>query len=224
MLLHIFNTGNRFSAVKKQLIPARLWVSLLLTALMVSSGPVPAQTGKLPEGRDISVQVEQLEEGEQISLSAAVRIMAPAETVWKVLVDCMQALEYVPDIQECEVLRSGIDDEGGHYDITRHRLKPYFFLPGVESVFRADYHYPRRIRFHKAGGELEHFSGAWVFETGCDGQTVLHYRASVDLHRHLSQRAQARILRRDVPQMLERLRELSEAAVSQGRDQDEQRS
>lgn len=150
-------------------------------------------------------------EGEQqVRLSAAVQINALAETVWAVLLDCQQALEYIPDIRECEILDSGVDAQGLAYDVTMHRLKPYFFLPSVESIFRASYQKPLLIEFRKQRGDLESFMGNWRFEQEGENATVLHYQASVHLSKRLGQRNEMRILLRDIPDMLKKLRELAE--------------
>ncbi len=182
--------------------------SLVLFALILAL-PSPADAEVLPEGREVLLSV--VPQGEQhVMLSAAIRIHAVAETVWTVLVDCHQALEYVPDIRECQILDSGVDKNGYPFDITMHRLKPYFFLPSVKSVFLASYQQPVLIEFQKQGGDLESFMGSWRFEADAESQTVLYYEAVVNLSKRLSQRAEMRILRRDIPKMLNKLRELVE--------------
>lgn len=201
MLLHIYNVSNRFNVYQ-------LVFSLILFAPVLTL-PSLANPEALPEGREVVLDV--VPEGEQqVMLSAVIRIDALVERIWAVLLDCQQALEYVPDIRECQILDSGVDKDGRPFDITMHRLKPYFFLPSVKSVFLASYQKPMLIGFKKQGGDLESFTGSWRFEPDADNQTVLYYEAIVNLSKRMGQRAEIRILRRDIPKMLKKLRELAE--------------
>jgi len=139
-----------------------------------------------------------------------VLIDAERTLVWSLLVDCQQALEYVPNMRACEVRDSGIAEDGHAFDLTYHRVKPYFFLPAVENLFRADYLPPEQIRFRKAGGDLVHFQGSWQFHASAEQQTLLQYDAEVDLRASVNVRGERRMIRKDVGEMLARLKHLSE--------------
>ena len=139
-----------------------------------------------------------------------VLINAERTLVWSVLTDCDQAMYYVPQIRECEVRASGSDESGHAYDLTYHRVKPYFFLPAVENLFRATYLPPEQIRFRKTGGDLVHFQGRWQFHAPAKQQTLLHYDAEVDLRASVNVRGERRMIRKDVGELLTRLKQLSE--------------
>ncbi len=166
----------------------------------------------LPDGRQPLVTIDSLPDSPHLELSAVIRVAAPPALVWDILVDCREALKYVPDIRECEVLQSGVDLQGNVFDITRHRIKPYFFLPGVNSIFRANYYRPHQIEFYRQGGDLEFFRGNWRFFEIDANETLLHYQATVDLHKRLSPQSELRTLRRNLPKMLKRLRRQAETA------------
>ena len=139
-----------------------------------------------------------------------VLINAERALVWSVLIDCDQAMHYVPQMRECEVRASGSDESGHAYDLTYHRVKPYFFLPAVDNLFRATYLPPEQIRFRKTGGDLMHFQGRWQFHAPAVQQTLLHYDAEVDLRASVNARGERRMIRKDVGELLARLKQLSE--------------
>ncbi|GAB4123907.1 MAG: hypothetical protein Tsb0027_22060 [Wenzhouxiangellaceae bacterium] len=144
-----------------------------------------------------------------------VLIKAQRELVWSLLVDCDRALDYVPNMRACEVRDSGKSEAGHAFDITYHRVKPYFFLPAVENVFRADYLPPEQIRFRKAGGDLVHFQGSWQFLAPAEQQTLLRYDAEVDLRASVNVRGERRMIRKDVREMLAAIRQMAEQAATQ---------
>lgn len=139
-----------------------------------------------------------------------VLINAERALVWSVLIDCDQAMHYVPQMRECEVRASGSDESGHAYDLTYHRVKPYFFLPAVDNLFRATYLPPEQILFRKTGGDLVHFQGRWQFHAPAEQQTLLHYDAEVDLRASVNVRGERRMIRKDVGELLTRLKQLSE--------------
>jgi len=137
-----------------------------------------------------------------------VEIEAPRETVWKILIDCDKALEYVPDMEACRVLESG----PGH-DITLHKVDPSWLLPSVSYRFRADYRHPSHIRVTLKGGDIDYMRGHWVFLARGPNCTWLGYRAAVDYGWMASRAYERDSLAEDVPEMMRRLRDLAEAAV-----------
>jgi len=138
--------------------------------------------------------------------------------VWSVLVDCQQALEYVPNMRECEVRDRGTDADGHGFELTYHRIKPYFFLPAVENIFHAVYLPPEQIRFRKAGGDLVHFQGRWVFQAAAAHKTLLHYDAEVDLRASVNVTGERRMIRKDVREMLLQLKRQVELLAAEETD------
>ncbi len=239
MLLHNFNGCKPFGLSVRQFA-----VVLLCQAFLLSVGMAQAQSqsealpadqkirevakltaaasenpdelpSRLPQGSEVVIDLQPEQDSSRVNLSASLFVAGSPEKTWAVLVDCDHAMNYVPAIRECEVLQSGIDPHGITFDITRHRIKPYFFLPSVENIFRANYNHPESIEFYRQGGDLMFFRGSWRFFKSMDGQTLVHYQAQVDLHKRLNQRAEMRRLRRDVPKMLKSLRKQVENSLQQ---------
>ncbi len=190
--------------------PGWLALGAFLLASVPTATAADEQHQALPENRAILLELETADNSPLVMLRAAIRIKASREQVWAVLVSCEQALRYVPDIRECRVMEQGETADEQPFEIILHRLKPYFFLPSVNNIFRAEYYWPERIEFHRQGGELQAFQGSWHFVAIADDETVLYYQASVNLSKNLGQRGEMRILKRDVPQLLGKLRELVE--------------
>jgi ribosome-associated toxin RatA of RatAB toxin-antitoxin module len=143
---------------------------------------------------------------------AWVLIAAPRQTVWDILLDCDQARNYVPDMRECVIRHSGKTAAGNDFDITYHRVKPFFFMASVENVFQAEYLPPDSIRFHRVAGDLVHFTGLWQFTELSANSMLLHYEAELDLRAAVDVGGERPLIRNDVRSMLKRLKLLSEQA------------
>lgn len=214
MLLHIFSKLNQPNVF---ILFFNLMVLVFTFDGQADEGNVSNKQGEsavlftdAPEAREVLVSIKPIDDSDLLHITASIRIAAERMKVWDVLTSCEQAMEYVPDIRSCKVLQSGVDSQGVPFDITKHHLKPYFFLPGVDSIFRADYQKPKQVSFYRQGGDMAFFKGEWRFVDSTDDETILFYDATVDLHRRLGQRSEQRILQRDLPQMLKKLRELVE--------------
>jgi len=222
MLLHILIIIKHNSRLVLSMLLCSLW-SCFVVAQQVQAEDFlqfePSGNNQtliaLPEGSEPIVVIKAIADTQRVQLSAVIKIAAAVAVVWDTLVSCDKALQYVPDIRECEVLQTGIDQQGNAFDITRHRIKPYFFLPSVNSIFRANYQRPEHIEFYRQGGDLRFFRGQWQFIESDTDETLLYYQATVDLHKRLNQRSEMRILNRDVPRMLMDLRELAESILTE---------
>lgn len=221
MLLHIFLKLNR-SNVFLLLFNLTIFILLLTLAFdgQTDEGNASREQAdsvvlltSTPEAREVLVSIKRIDDSDLLHITASIRIAAERVAVWRVLTSCEQAMNYVPDIRSCEVLQSGVNSQGTSFDITKHHLKPYFFLPGVDSIFRADYQKPKQISFYRQGGDMAFFKGEWTFVDSADDETILFYDATVDLHRRLGQGSEKRILQRDLPKMLKELRKLVEQDV-----------
>ncbi len=181
-----------------------------------SADEAPLDTDALLAG-DVVLRLAAMDD-DTLLVRGWVLIEASRKQVWDVLLDCDQALDYVPNMRACEVLASGIGDDGHRYDITHHRVKPYFFLPAVDNLFRATYMPPARIRFAKAGGDLVRFAGNWWFHALGRQRTLLCYQARVDLRASVSARGERYMVRKDVSEMLRRLKRQAERAAARHAD------
>jgi polyketide cyclase/dehydrase/lipid transport protein len=143
-------------------------------------------------------------------IRAAVRILAPAETVWSVMTDCKQARAFVPGLRRCRRVDGAAD--GSWADI-EHEVRYSWLLPAVSYVFRADYDRPRRIDFRRISGDLKEEEGAWLLLPSPDASaTVVEYEVYLDPGFWIPQFLVNRSLRKDLPAALAGLRERAENA------------
>jgi len=191
--------------MRRPLDPTR---SLALAALLALAAAGAALAAGGPElGR---AERARLLEGEVVvstatperprAVAAAVLVDAPVERVWKVMVDCPHAPEFVPGMRECRVLEHADD-----HDVIQHRVKIFSFLPEVRYTFRADYRPRERIDFARTGGDLRAMEGSWTLAR-LEGKTLVRYSVYLDPGFLVPQWAVRRALRSDLPKLLLALR------------------
>lgn len=139
-------------------------------------------------------------EGEK-AVGAAVWIHEARETVWRVMVDCQQAPEFVPGMRSCRVL-----EEDGHVARIEHRVKPMLLLPELTYVFRVEHHPHEWIRFRRVSGALREMIGEWRLRSDRGG-TVVSYTVVLDPGFALPQWVVRRALKRSLPELLQALKE-----------------
>jgi len=143
-------------------------------------------------------------------IRAAVRILAPADTVWGVMIDCNEATAYVPGLRRCRRIDGAAD--GSWADI-EHEVRYSWLLPTIDYVFRARYERPHRIDFRRVSGDLKEEEGAWLLLPSPDASaTIVEYEVYVDPGFWIPQFLLSRSLRRDLPAALAGLRERAESA------------
>jgi len=136
---------------------------------------------------------------------AAVRIPAPAETIWSVMTDCAEALQYVPGLRRCRRIDGAAD---GRWEDIEHEVRYSWLLPGVRYVFRAQYERPHRMDFHRVSGDLKTVEGTWLLTGTRDGTaTLVEYAVYVDPGFWTPQFLVTQTLRKDVSAVLSGLRE-----------------
>ncbi|HEX3699664.1 MAG TPA: SRPBCC family protein [Phenylobacterium sp.] len=109
-------------------------------------------------------------DGESGLIQAAIDVAAPAETVFRVITDCELAAKMVDSLKSCRVLER---DPAGRWDV-REEVSKMTFVPSVTNVFRSDYDPPAEVRFHRVGGDLRVFEGAWRIEPHGHGVRVFY--------------------------------------------------
>jgi ribosome-associated toxin RatA of RatAB toxin-antitoxin module len=183
-------------------------IGRLLLALLLVAGAFPAAAAELPP-RALSqldrgrpwVEVRPDPDGVSGLIRGAIDIAAPAEVVFAVIGDCELAPKMVDSLKSCRVLER---DPAGRWDV-REEISKMTFVPSVRNVFRSDYEPPTSVRFHRVGGDLKVFEGAWRIEPRGDGVRVFYEnRASTPFRvpGYLARLA----LRFEVPQALLALR------------------
>ncbi|HYM28666.1 MAG TPA: SRPBCC family protein [Steroidobacteraceae bacterium] len=144
------------------------------------------------------------------TVHAAVRIVAPADTIWKIMTDCQQAEVFVPGLRRCRRIDGAAD--GSWADI-EHEVRYSWMLPTVDYVFRAHYDRPRRIDFRRISGDLKEEEGAWLLMPAPDGSaTVVEYEVYLDPGFWIPHFLVTRSLRKDLPAALAGLRQRAEQA------------
>jgi len=135
---------------------------------------------------------------------AAVLIKARPEAIWAVMIDCREALGFVPGLRLCR--RIGGTPDGRRMEI-EEEIDYSWFLPTVHNFLRADCDRPRRIDFHRVSGDLKQEEGTWVLTPTADGAaTVVEYEMYLDPGFWIPQWLVNRTLRKDLPAALAGLR------------------
>jgi coenzyme Q-binding protein COQ10 len=160
-----------------------------------------SQLSQLKVG-EIIVYVQRSKGQQNGMVEALILIDAPAETIWKIMIDCPGAPTFVPGLKTCKIL-----DSGKNWDIIRHEVKWIWFFPKISYVFRADYQINKRIDFVKIKGDLREMKGSWrLFPLDETGQTIVRYEVYLDPSFFIPQWLVERSLMTDLPDMLAALR------------------
>lgn len=186
--------------VKPSLVLA---VIVAFTAAVVSGG-VQAQQSPL-------VEISKNTTGERAArVQASITIDAPVEIIWMIMLDCNEALEIVPHLSECVILRR--DDETAS-DIRRHKVRYGALFPTTISEFKSVYDRNKSIRFSKTGGDLKFLEGVWRFVPDINGVQVT-YEAAVNIGKPVPGFLVRRAVRNDTREILTRLQARAETKAS----------
>lgn len=135
---------------------------------------------------------------------AAVLIKAGPEAIWAVMIDCREALKFVPGLKLCRRVAGAPD---GRWAVIEEEIDYSWLLPTVHNVLRADCDRPRRIDFHRVSGDLKQEEGTWVLTPSPDGSaTLVEYEMYLDPGFWIPQWLVKRTLLRDLPAALAGLR------------------
>lgn len=162
----------------------------------LAAGDIVVQTGKAAPG--------------VVSVDVAVLIDAPASAIWAVLTACEIAPEYVPHVTDCTLVETFND---GRSQIFRQTVKPAFFIPTFEHVFRLDYEPFSHIRVSRIGGTLKHMEGAWWLLDHLSDRILLVHRLEIDPGLPVPGLLVRSVLRRDLPKVLKAVRDRSESGA-----------
>jgi|GEM_PF-1980796 ribosome-associated toxin RatA of RatAB toxin-antitoxin module len=112
-----------------------------------------------------------------VGVDTAALIRAPSEIIWDVLKSCEVAPQYVSNVVSCESIEV-LDD--GRAELFVQTIKPIFFMPRFEHVFRLDYFPPDRIDMTRVSGPMEQMDGRWQLLPQPDGAVLLVHSMKVD--------------------------------------------
>jgi hypothetical protein len=162
----------------------------------VAAGLVAQQTGRGGRPQSVTTKV-------------AIDIAAPPLAIWNVLTACQIAPEYVPNVVSCRRLEM-LDD--GRAELFVQVVKPAFFVPAFEHVFRMDYTPYTRIDVHRESGPIALMEGTWWLLPQDNGHTLLVYELALDPGMPIPRFFVRATLRRDLPKALQGVRERAEVA------------
>ncbi|MBN1240779.1 MAG: SRPBCC family protein [Gammaproteobacteria bacterium] len=194
--------------------------SALLGVLLLAAAPPPASADDVPDQSWLDreqlaageIQVQASREGGAITVETAALIDASAEAIWDVLTACEIAPEYVPNVVDCELIET-LDD--GRAELFVQTIKPAFFIPRFEHVFRLDYHPYERIDVQEVSGPIERMRGSWWFLPQPDGEVLLLHSLEVDPGFPVPRFVLRATMRRDLVNIMEAVRELAETGSLQ---------
>jgi hypothetical protein len=148
-----------------------------------------------------------------VLVRVAIKVAAPPQAIWDVLTACQIAPEYVPNVVSCRSLEK-VDD--GQSELFVQTVKPAFFLPSFEHVFRLDYEPYTRIGVHRVSGPLARMDGDWWLLPQGDGTILLVYELALDPGLPVPRFFVRATMKRDVPKILTAVRERAERAARNG--------
>ncbi|MEL7487434.1 MAG: SRPBCC family protein [Pseudomonadota bacterium] len=181
--------------------PAVSMLALLTTP--ASAFDLTAEDMAALQRGDVLVRTVKSENGRRVE--AAIEIENTTAAIWSVMTDCAAAPRFVPNLQRCEVTDSAAD---GAWEIIEHEVKYSWIAPKTVYRFRADYEAERHIRIERISGDLRRLEGDWRLTPSADDESVIvTYSVNLEPGVPVPGFIVRRALRKDVPAVLEALRE-----------------
>jgi hypothetical protein len=216
-----FSSGLRARASRRARLRA---LALAALALFASEAGLAAHAAELPDiswidgaaldSGAVQVIAERGDRSPTVAIKVAIKIAAPPEAIWDVLRACQIAPEYVPNVVSCRSLEE-VDD--GRSELFVQTVKPAFFLPTFEHVFRLDYEPYARIGVHRVSGPLASMDGDWWLLPRDDGTILLVYELAVDPGLPVPRFIVRATMKRDIPKLLTAVRDRAEHAAGAAR-------
>jgi ribosome-associated toxin RatA of RatAB toxin-antitoxin module len=158
--------------------------------------------------REVLVQAERSERPLTVNVKLAAEVDAAAVAIWDVLKACEIAPEYVPNVVSCKKLE---ELDGGRADLFVQTIKPIFFMPSFEHVFRLDYTAHTRIDVSRVSGPIAHMQGTWWLLPQDNGRILLVYELALDPGMPIPRFMVRATLKRDLPKVVAAVRARAEA-------------
>ncbi len=144
------------------------------------------------------------------TVQLAIRIAADRESIWDVITACEISPEYVPHVRSCSRVALIAD---GDAELFRQTVKPAFFLPAFDHVFRLDYFPPDRIEVSHVSGPIDRLEGEWRLRERPDGAIALLHTMTVNPGFPVPRFFVRNTMERDLPDVLAEIRARAEAAA-----------
>jgi hypothetical protein len=186
----------------------------LLFTCIVHAQPVPAPAddlgwinwNRLNTGEVLLKSIK--EDRGTVTIELAIAINADWQAIWSILTACEISPEYVPHVIACSRIDSVAD---GNSELFLQTVKPAFFLPRFDHVFRLDYLPPERIIVSHISGPIERMDGSWRLIERPDQQIALIYRLTLKPDFPVPRFFVRNSLERDLPEVLREIRRRAEA-------------
>jgi ribosome-associated toxin RatA of RatAB toxin-antitoxin module len=159
--------------------------------------------------REILVNAERGDKPLTVHVKLAAEVDAPPTAIWDVLRACEVAPEYVPNVVSCRKLE---ELDSGRADLFVQTIKTIFFMPTFEHVFRLDYTPYTRIDVHRVSGPIAELDGTWWLLPQDNGRILLVYELALDPGMPIPRFLVRATLKRDLPKVVQAVRERAEAA------------
>jgi hypothetical protein len=162
--------------------------------------------------REIQVDADRGDRPLTVNVRLAAEVDASPKAIWDVLRACEISPEYVPNVVSCMKLE---EVDGGTAELFVQTIKPIFFMPTFEHVFRLDYTPYTRIDVSRVSGPIAHMQGSWWLLPQDDGRVLLVYELALDPGMPIPRFVVRATLKRDLPKVVASVRKRAEAASSQ---------
>jgi hypothetical protein len=158
--------------------------------------------------REIIVNAERGDRPLTVLVRIAAEVDASPAAIWQILTACEIAPEYVPNVVSCKKVE---ELDGGRADLFVQTIKPIFFLPTFEHVFRLDYTPYTRIDVHRVSGPIAYMEGSWWLLPQESRRILLVYQVAVDPGLPIPRFLVRATMKRDLPKIMMAVRERAEA-------------
>lgn len=139
-------------------------------------------------------------------LAAAIHMDASCEEIWRVITDPEKSTRYLRNVKEAHLIKSN-----GNSQLVSHTIRPGLLPVSISYRFQNFQTPCSQVRFKMVDGDLRDFQGSWQLidgaTLGLKGGTVVFYQLFLDPGDILPQGLVRKNLSRNVPQMLESLRD-----------------
>lgn len=136
-------------------------------------------------------------------IDLVIAIDANRQTVWDLLRSCEISPEYVPHVVDCSQIDTISD---GAAELFLQTVKPAFFLPRFEHVFRLDYFPLDRIEVSHISGPIDRMEGAWRLVERSGRPMVLIHSLTLKPGFPVPPLFVRNTLKRDLPMVLREIR------------------
>ncbi len=160
--------------------------------------------------REVIVETERSARPLTVNVLLAADVAAPPEAIWSVLRACEVAPEYVPNVLSCRKLE---ELDGGLAELFVQTIKPIFFMPTFEHVFRLDYTPYSRVDVSRVSGPIAHMRGTWWLVPQAGGHTLLIYELELDPGMPIPRFMVRATLKRDLPKVIAAVRDRAEGVA-----------